>query len=270
MKTSEQIDKLAEALAKAQGQMSNPEKNRTAKIPMKAGGSYEYNYADLPSTIDTVRKALSDNGLSHTCSLTMEESGMCLCARLMHASGQWIESEYPLPYNLDEKTLAAKITYGRRYLFTAQVGVAADEDYDDVPAHEDAKYPQRALTPQPAPVRQTVLQPKPAPIQESPLSALSRLVKQKGLVQEAQAYIQMMFGIGDSTQLSAQQIAQTMNAILNGTLSSAAESDVDLPKKTEKEELKKSVDELIARSKAKAGLPQTNTFQDYPSGGPLK
>lgn len=140
MKTSESIAELSAALAKAQAQLKNPEKNRTAKIPTKSGGSYQYHYADLPSTYDAVRKALSENGLSHASGTTRETSETILSMRLMHASGEWIESSLPLPASHDPKALAANLTYFRRYLFIALVGIAGDDDVDGEPEHEGAQY----------------------------------------------------------------------------------------------------------------------------------
>src|SRR5882724_75852 len=147
MITSQSIAQLAEALAKAQGEMKNPEKNKTATIPMKSGGKYSYNYADLPSTIDCVRSALSKNGLSHVSSLNFGDKGLYLSMRLIHCSGEWIESEYGLPNNLDDKAIASSMTYGRRYLFIALVGVAADDDLDDQPENDGVKYENRDVVP---------------------------------------------------------------------------------------------------------------------------
>lgn len=130
MKTSDQIDKLAEALSKAQGMFQNPEKNKTAVIPMKSGGSYSFSYADLPETLNVTRKALSECGLSHVSTVSYLDQGVMLLGRLMHSSGQWIESEFLLPNTTDPKVIAGSITYGRRYLFNALIGIAADEDVD--------------------------------------------------------------------------------------------------------------------------------------------
>lgn len=132
MKTSEQIDKLAEALSKAQGSFQNPEKNKTATIPMKAGGKYSYDYADLPESLNVTRKALSENGLSHLCTVSYigDEGIPMLLGRLLHSSGQWVESEFLLPNSPDPKLIAASMTYGRRYLFNALTGIAADDDID--------------------------------------------------------------------------------------------------------------------------------------------
>lgn len=133
MKTSEEINQLSEALAKAQGSFKNPDKNKTAIIKMKSGGSYSYKYADLPSILDATRKGLSDNGLSHLFAIRYEGQFCFLVGRLMHSSGQWVQSEYVLPRSVDPKGLAAEMTYGRRYIYTALVGIAADEDTDSQP-----------------------------------------------------------------------------------------------------------------------------------------
>lgn len=150
MRASEQTQEISTALAKAQGEMKNPEKNKTANIPTKAGGNYSYNYADLPSTFDAVRTALASNGLSHLFGLTIiGEATVCTC-RLGHASGQWYESEIALPYTTDIKALAGNLTYLRRYLFSALVGIAGDDDVDGEPESGDSSYVNRSIMP-PAP-----------------------------------------------------------------------------------------------------------------------
>lgn len=133
MKTSEQIDQISEALATAQGEIKNPEKSKTAKIPMKAGGSYSYNYADLPSMIDCVRQAMAKNGLSHFASLENLDNYLSLSMRIAHKSGQWIESSVPIFKWSDEKHLASQVTYYRRYLFQSLIGIAGDDDLDGEP-----------------------------------------------------------------------------------------------------------------------------------------
>ena len=130
MKTSENTNTISEALAKCQKVLRNPEKDCTATIPMKSGGKYSYKYASLPSIYDGCREALAANGLSHFAALIKQGDKDFLEMRLSHSSGQWIESQYELPIMNDPKQRAAEITYGRRYLFTALIGIAADEDTD--------------------------------------------------------------------------------------------------------------------------------------------
>lgn len=150
MRTSTEINLISEALAKAQGELKNPEKNQTAKIPTKTGGSYSYNYADLPHTLDTIRGPLAKHGLSHTAGLESHAGGLILFVRLMHVSGQWIESDVGFPSGNDPKLLAANITYFRRYLLTALVGIAADDDLDSEPEAPQATYQSRGKPTQPA------------------------------------------------------------------------------------------------------------------------
>lgn len=129
MKTSEQIDKISAALAKAQGVMENPIKNRTAKIQTKSGKEYSYNYADLPVCVDTVRKVLSDNELAAVAMTSDDGKQPILTMRLIHSSGQWFESSIIL-FGSNEKEIAACHTYYRRYLFMGLTGIAGDEDTD--------------------------------------------------------------------------------------------------------------------------------------------
>jgi hypothetical protein len=145
MKTSEHIDKLAEALAKAQALIRNPEKNATVKIPNK----YTFHYADLPACFDAAREALVKNGLSHSAAVVVTDQGHSLLAmRLMHSSGQWIETTWPLPRFQDPKQFGGEITYAKRHLFTALVGIHGEDDTDgshDGPMEHGPKRPQAAL-----------------------------------------------------------------------------------------------------------------------------
>lgn len=135
MKCSEQLDKLADALSKVQSAIKNPEKNKTATIRTKAGPSYSYNYADLPECFEVAKKAMGENGIACPCTVEQRDHGNFMVMRLIHSSGQWIESEWALTGS-DEKTIAGSMTYGRRYLFCALLGIAAEDDRDD-PNEED-------------------------------------------------------------------------------------------------------------------------------------
>lgn len=145
MITSENVNELFAALSSAQREMKNPEKNRTATIPMKSGGKYSYKYADLPTTFDTIREALGKNGLAHTCATIFKGEHFVLEMRLGHTSGQWIQSEWPLFVGDDPKTMAASITYGTRYLFNCLTGISGDEDTDSDP--ETSNIPEKPKTP---------------------------------------------------------------------------------------------------------------------------
>lgn len=119
---------IAEALAKAQGEFPAIPKNRTAKVPMKAGGTYSYDYADLSDIVQAVRPVLAKHGLSFSQSV----SGQILRSTLFHASGQVITSEIPFncPPGGRPQDTGSALTYARRYCLCALLGVVAEEDDD--------------------------------------------------------------------------------------------------------------------------------------------
>jgi len=125
---------LMAALAKAQGEFSAIEKNREVTITTKSGYSYKFRYADLEEIITKTRPALASNGLSMIQTVEHGQQGPLLTCRLMHAGGGIITSEVLIPSARemagDPKAFGAAITYFRRYMVTAMLGVAADDDLD--------------------------------------------------------------------------------------------------------------------------------------------
>lgn len=124
MKTSEQIEKLAEALSKAQGAMDAADKDAI-------NPHFGKKYADLASVWRACRKPLADNGLSVIQSPEVSANGLEITTRLMHSSGQWMESTLPMhPTKNDPQGVGSAITYGRRYGLCSMLGIVADEDDD--------------------------------------------------------------------------------------------------------------------------------------------
>ena len=64
-RSSESIGAIAAALAKAQAELTNPEKSLTATIrsPFPREGDRTFRYASLSSGLDIVRKALASTRL---------------------------------------------------------------------------------------------------------------------------------------------------------------------------------------------------------------
>lgn len=132
MKTSEQINELAAALAIVQGKL------KPAK--MDAVNPFLKNrYADLPSIISACQPLISENGLAYTQMPTTsggEGFGISITTRLMHKSGQWIEDTFFMPMPPGEKGIiimqlaGSAITYARRYALASMLGIVADEDTD--------------------------------------------------------------------------------------------------------------------------------------------
>jgi len=145
MDASEQINELAGALAKAQGQI----------VPAKFDGQNPHlknRYTTLAAVWDAIRKPLSDNGLAVAQIVVTEPDGMFLLTRLMHSSGQYVQATYPIAAGDNRGVSAAQavgsaLTYARRYSLTALVGVVSDDDDDGNSA--SAPQTQRQAQPQP-------------------------------------------------------------------------------------------------------------------------
>lgn len=123
MNTSEQINELAAALAKAQGQVAGAVKDKT-------NPGYKSKYADLASVWDACRSALAANGLSVVqMTRQSERDEVIVVTRLLHASGQWLQGELNLPVTKsDAQGFGSALTYARRYALAAAVGVAPEDD----------------------------------------------------------------------------------------------------------------------------------------------
>lgn len=128
MNTSDQINEIAAALAKAQGEMKNAFLN-------KVNPHFKSKYADLAGIRDAVTPALSKNGLAIVQGTEMQGTTLMVFTRLVHSSGQWFESHFPVQIDKPQ-AMGSGITYGRRYTLSAIVNIAADEDDDANAANE--------------------------------------------------------------------------------------------------------------------------------------
>lgn len=128
MDKSEEIDKLAIALAKFQGSLEQPSLNSEVKVRTKTGGEYKFKYADLSECKRAAKQPLADNELS-VCQLI--EDDYSIRTILLHSSGQWISSKVRMPSNTaDAQSIGSAITYAKRYAFCAILGIVADDDED--------------------------------------------------------------------------------------------------------------------------------------------
>ncbi|WP_291928642.1 ERF family protein [Limnohabitans sp.] len=125
---------LYAALAAAQGAFPAIEKNRSVKITMKTGGTYNFRYADLEEIIAKTRPALAANGLALIQPMTITGNDARLTCELLHKDGGRIVSEVSIPHPhsiQDPKQFGATVSYFRRYMVTSILGVAADDDLDE-------------------------------------------------------------------------------------------------------------------------------------------
>lgn len=123
MNRSPEINELAAALAQAQGVMEGAKKDSDNPF-------FKSKYADLASTWEACRVALSTFGLSVVqAPEDCDGNGIRVTTTLLHSSGQWMESTYTVPVSKDDaQGHGSAITYARRYALAAMVGVAPEDD----------------------------------------------------------------------------------------------------------------------------------------------
>jgi ERF superfamily len=137
-RSSESIGAIAAALAKAQAELTNPEKSLIATIRSEGpAGSVEraFRYAPLSSGLDIVRKTLSQHEIATVQTTTVEQAAgiVNLTTVLAHSSGEWIASDWPVCALSDMATphrMGAALTYARRYALFTLVGIAGEDDID--------------------------------------------------------------------------------------------------------------------------------------------
>jgi hypothetical protein len=128
---------IAAALAKAQAELTNPEKSLVATI--RGTGPREtdqtFRYAALSSGLDIVRKALGGHKIAtvQTTAIDKEAGLIRLTTTLAHASGEWLSSEWPvcaINETVAPRRMGAALTYARRYALFTLVGIAGEDDLD--------------------------------------------------------------------------------------------------------------------------------------------
>jgi len=139
MKTSDSIHELAAALVKAQAAIGAVHKDKTGKIETKSGKGYEYNYADLASVIECVKKPLNDNGLAVIQCPGAATQGVIVTTMLLHTSGQWISEETFIPVAaLTPQAYGSAITYGKRYGLQSMALLPSEDDDGKKGGEKDA------------------------------------------------------------------------------------------------------------------------------------
>jgi hypothetical protein len=141
-RSSKSIAALAAALAKAQTELTNPEKSLIATIGTDRNGerARTFRYAPLSSGLDIIRKTLGKHEIAvfQTTGIDQPTRSVSLTTMLTHASGEWIASEWPVCPASDTaapQRMGAALTYARRYALFALVGVAGEDDLDAPDLH---------------------------------------------------------------------------------------------------------------------------------------
>lgn len=135
--SSERIGAIAAALARAQAEITNPQKTLTAVIrsPFPREDDRAFRNASLASGLDIVRKTLSQHEIAtlQTTRIEPTTGQIHLTTLLAHASGEWISSDLPVCASKEVEAphcMGAALTYVRRYALFALVGISSEDDLD--------------------------------------------------------------------------------------------------------------------------------------------
>ena len=136
-RSSESIGAIAAALAKAQAELTNPEKSLVATIRASHPRDHDqtFRYAALSTGLDIVRKTLGGHEIAtvQTTAIDKEVGLIRLTTTLAHASGEWLSSEWPvcpITETAAPRRMGAALTYARRYALFTLVGIAGEDDLD--------------------------------------------------------------------------------------------------------------------------------------------
>jgi hypothetical protein len=135
IRTSEAINELSEAFAKAQTKFG-------AAIKASQNPAFRSKYADLASVIDATLEHLNAEGIGVMQHPALEFKGdlavgreafVTVTTRLQHKTGQWMESDVTLPAvqrdRFDAQSVGSAITYACRYALRSICTVPqADDD----------------------------------------------------------------------------------------------------------------------------------------------
>jgi len=135
-RSSDSIGAIAAALAKAQAELTNPEKSLVGTISSPFRESDRtFRYAPLSSGLDIVRKSLGRHEIAIVQTTTVDkEVGLIrLTTILAHSSGEWLSSDWPVCPIADTaapQRMGTALTYARRYALFTLVGIAGEDDLD--------------------------------------------------------------------------------------------------------------------------------------------
>src|SRR3979409_130413 len=142
-RSSESVAAIATALAKAQTELSNPEKAMVGTVyNIRSESPQSFRYASLSSGLDIIRKALGGQqiAIAQTTDIDRANGTVNLTTVLLHTSGEWISSAWAgcqLSEPSAPRRMGAALTYARRYALFTMVGIAGEDDLDAPPDVED-------------------------------------------------------------------------------------------------------------------------------------
>ena len=121
---SDTIGELAKSLCNAQSNMGKAMKSSDNPF-------FKSKYADISACLEASLPALNKEGISIVQGSDYDPTTKTFFVEctLLHTSGEWIKSKLFVPITkMDAQGVGAAQTYGRRYLLSAMVGLAQEDD----------------------------------------------------------------------------------------------------------------------------------------------
>ncbi len=136
---SDEIKQIASALSKASSSIKPALKS--AENPF-----FKSSYADLKEIDHACRSALTENELAIS-QVTIPIDGIpFLVTILMHSSGEWIKSYYPITYDKSTpQAIGSGVTYARRYSLAAICNVVTEDDDGEAATKREKVIPKKEL-----------------------------------------------------------------------------------------------------------------------------
>jgi hypothetical protein len=133
-RSSESVAAIATALAKAQTELTNPEKGMVGIVYI-SDRPQSFRYASLSSGLEIIRKTLGGQqiAIAQTTDIDRANGMVNLTTVLLHTSGEWISSDWPvcpISETSAPRRMGAALTYARRYALFTMVGIAGEDDLD--------------------------------------------------------------------------------------------------------------------------------------------
>jgi len=220
MNKSESITNLVKSLTTFQGKMTAVKKDATNPF-------YKSKYATLDTIWESIRKPLSENGLSVAQTMNLIEDKNVLETTLYHTSGEWISgTQLVNPIKDDPQSLGSAISYARRYSLSAILGIVTDEDDDaNVATKPETK-------PKEKPISTIVEAPqKSETITPAQTKKIYASVKEKGITaDQAKAYLKQVFKKMSTKELTVSEASRLIEDIESGKLNQEMKEEGHLVK----------------------------------------
>lgn len=153
--TSDKTDAIYPAFIQAQFAVAQINKNRTVEKEYwnKKTQSYtksSYKYATLDIIVEALKQPLKDNELAFMQTPSGDPDQIHVTTRIVHSSGQWIESAPITIKPSSEKIhdLGSALTYAKRYQLVAVFGLGSADEDDDGNSEQNAAEGNAALAKQ--------------------------------------------------------------------------------------------------------------------------